>query len=180
MIYKTLSTIVYNIWLMCINLEPTQPKYLFLRIFILFLKHYSLSVYFRCIFGSAILNSHKHLLFFLYFKIALGHRPLFSNAAFCVFLQASFVQSLSYIRELMIINNGKWKKKNLQRNYKHIFIIFENEYKTTTECISQRTYYVHILCVIDDFRRYFRINFVLLFSDGIKKNKSARRTLFSL
>lgn len=91
MIYKTLSTIVYNIWLMCINLEPTQPKYLFLRIFILFLKHYSLSVYFRCIFGSAILNSHKHLLFFLYFKIALGHRPLFSNAAFCVFLQASFV-----------------------------------------------------------------------------------------
>lgn len=111
MIYKTLSTIVYNIWLMCINLEPTQPKYLFLRIFILFLKHYSLSVYFRCIFGSAILNSHKHLLFFLYFKIALGHRPLFSNAAFCVFLQASFVQSLSYIRELMIINNGKWKKK---------------------------------------------------------------------
>lgn len=46
----------------------TTEVLLFLRIFILFLKHYSLSVYFRCIFGSAILNSHKHLLFFFLFQ----------------------------------------------------------------------------------------------------------------
>lgn len=56
-------------------------------------------------------------------------------------------------------------KKNRQRNYKHIFIYFKMS-------IKQRPNAMQVLCSymrIDDFRRYFRIKFVLLFSDEKKE-----------